>query len=184
MEKTTENLSKYRQPNKANFVYSIFSQPSSPFFSLRALEKIVIRRLGNSDLIDINYTCSDPGIAQNTIAILEDELTKAYEILRFSSTRNVIAYFEEQVRKAKVTLTKEEDDLMRYNVQEEVINYGEQTKALAITKYEVDDRYELARREYEGARALRDMLENKMDVRARLIRTNTNLLQELEKSVS
>ena len=139
MEKTTENLSKYRQPNKANFVYSIFSQPSSPFFSLRALEKIVIRRLGNSDLIDINYTCSDPGIAQNTIAILEDELTKAYEILRFSSTRNVIAYFEEQVRKAKVTLTKEEDDLMRYNVQEEVINYGEQTKALAITKYEVDD---------------------------------------------
>ena len=70
---------------------------------------------------------------------------------------------------------------MRYNVQEEVINYGEQTKALAITKYEVDDRYELARRQYESARSLLDMLEKKMDVRARLIRTNTDLLQELDK---
>lgn len=112
---------------------------------------------------------------------MEEELTEAYEILRFSSTRNVIAYFEEQVKKAKSALTKEEDDLMRYNVQEEVINYGEQTKALAITKYEVDDRYELARRQYESARSLLDMLEKKMDVRARLIRTNTDLLQELDK---
>lgn len=56
---------------------------------------------------------------------------------------------------------------MRYSVQEEVINYGEQTKALAITKYEVDDRYELTKREYAGARALLDMLEKKMDIRAR-----------------
>ena len=181
VDKTTENLRKYRQPHKGNFVFSIFSQPSNPFFSFKALNKIIIRRLGNSDLIDINYTCSDPGIAQNTIAILEEELTEAYEILRFSSTRNVIAYFEEQVKKAKSALTKEEDDLMRYNVQEEVINYGEQTKALAITKYEVDDRYELARRQYESARSLLDMLEKKMDVRARLIRTNTDLLQELDK---
>lgn len=181
VDKTTENLNKYRKPNGANFVFSIFSQPSSPFFSYSALSKIVIKRLGNSDLIDIVYTCSDPGITQNTLVILEDELTKAYEILRFSSTRNVIAYFEEQVKKAKANLTKEEDDLMHYSVQEEIINYGEQTKALAITKYEVDDRYELTKREYEGTRALLDMLEKKMDVRARLIRTNTNLLQELDK---
>lgn len=162
-------------------MFFYFQSALKPFLQFQGLEQIIIRRLGNSDLIDINYTCSDPGIAQNTIAILEEELTEAYEILRFSSTRNVIAYFEEQVKKAKSALTKEEDDLMRYNVQEEVINYGEQTKALAITKYEVDDRYELARRQYESARSLLDMLEKKMDVRARLIRTNTDLLQELDK---
>lgn len=181
VEKTTEKLIEYRKPNSKNFVFAIFSHRESPFFSFRALSNIVVKRLGTSDLIDINYTCTDPGITQNTIIILEDELTKAYEILRFSSTKNVIAYFEEQVEKAKKALTAEEDDLMHYNVQEEVINYTEQTKALAITKYEVDDRYELARREYEGALALLKMLEEKMDVRAKLIRSNTNLLQELNK---
>ena len=40
---------------------------------------------------------------------------------------------------------------------------------------------ELVKRTYESAIALRKMLEDKMDVRAKIIRTNTNLLQELEK---
>lgn len=180
LDKTVENLTKYRKEDSNNFVYSIYSRPY-PFYSFNALRKIDVQRLGTSDLIEITYTSSDPGITQNTIKILEDELIKAYEILRFSATQNVIAYFEEQVRLAKKKLTDEEDNLMYYNVEKEVINYPEQTKALANTKYAVDDRYESAMRTYESARKLRDMLEDKMDIRAQIIRTNTNLLQELEK---
>lgn len=180
LDKTIENLKKYRKEESNNFVYSIYSRPF-PFYSYKALSQINVERLGTSDIIDITYTSSDPGITQNTIKILEDELIKAYEILRFSATNNVIAYFEEQVRLAKNKLTAEEDNLMLYNVEKEVINYPEQTKALAGTKYAVDDRFESARRTYESARKLREMLENKMDVRAQIIRTNTNLLQELEK---
>ena len=93
----------------------------------------------------------------------------------------MIAYFEEQVRLAKVRLSEEEDNLMHYNVQERIINYDEETKALAATRYQVDDRLEAAKRTYEGAVALRKMLDEKMDVRAQIIRNNTNLLQELDK---
>lgn len=70
---------------------------------------------------------------------------------------------------------------MNYNVQERVINYPEETKALAFTRYEVEDRLEEAERVYQGAVALRDMLDEKMDIRAQIIRSNTNLLQELNK---
>lgn len=180
LDKTIENLTNYRKEDTKNFVYSIFNRPY-PFYSFDALNEISVKRLGTSDIIDITYTSSDPGITQNTIKILEDELIKAYEILRFSATHNVIAYFEEQVRLAKKKLTAEEDNLMHYNVEKEVINYPEQTKALANTKYAVDDRFENARRTYESARKLREMLEDKMDIRAQIIRTNTNLLQELDK---
>lgn len=180
VEKTTENLIKYRKESAQNYVYSIFSTPT-PYYSYTVLSTISVKRLGTSDLIDIIYTTTDPGIAQNTIKILEDELMKAYEVLRFSATNNVIAYFEEEVRKAKALLTREEDDLTEYSVQEQVINYGEQSKALALTKYATDDRMEFAQRTYEAAIALRKMLEDKMDIRAKIIRTNTNLLQELEK---
>lgn len=83
VEKTTENLIQYRKSSNRNFVYTIFSHPRSPFFSYNALSKINAKRLGTSDLIDISYTCSDPGITQNTIIILEDELIKSYEELRF-----------------------------------------------------------------------------------------------------
>ena len=180
VEKTTENLTKYRKESAQNYIYSIFSTPT-PYYSYTVLSTIDVKRLGTSDLIDITYTTTDPGIAQNTIKILEDELMKAYELLRFSATNNVIAYFEEEVRKAKALLTKEEDDLTGYSVREQVINYAEQSKALALTKYATDDRMELVKRTYESAIALRKMLEDKMDVRAKIIRTNTNLLQELEK---
>ena len=180
LEKTVGNLQKYRQESAANFVYSMFSRPTE-FYGFEALDQIIVKRLGTSDLISFTYTSPDPGITQNTIRILEDELIKAYEILRFSATNSAIAYFEEQVRLAKINLNKEEDNLMRYNVEHSVINYDNQSKELAITKYDLDDREELALRTYRSAVALRRMLEDKMDIRAKIIRDNTKLLKELEK---
>lgn len=178
--KTLANLTTYQKEEANNFLYSIFNRPVA-FYSAKALEAILVKRAGNSDILDISYTSADPGITQQTVEILMDELLKAYEILRFKATNDVIAYFEEQVRIAKKRLNEEEDDLMRYCVQERIINYGEETESLAATRYQVDDRLEKAMREYEGAVALRQMLEDKMDVRAQIVRNNTNLLQELDK---
>lgn len=178
--KTLANLTSYNKEESTNFIYSIFNRPV-PFYSARALGGIEVKRAGVSDILNIDYTSADPGITQQTVEILIDELIKEYEILRFQATNDVIAYFEEQVRLAKIKLNEEEDDLMRYCVQERVINYGEETEALSMTRYEVDDRLEKAMREYEGAAALVRMLEEKMDIRAQIIRSNTNLLDELDK---
>ena len=180
VEKTIANLTTYRKEQANNFVYSMFNRPVA-FYSANALNKIEVKRAGSSDILNITYTSADPGITQQTVSILIDELIKAYEILRFKATNDVIAYFEEQVRITKQALNREEDDLMNYNVQERVINYPEETKALAITRYEVEDRLEDVEKAYESAIARRRMLEEKMDIRAQIIRSNTNLLQELEK---
>lgn len=178
--KTLANLTAYKKNDHNNFIYSVFNRTIA-FYSMAALDRVELKRIGNSDILDISYTSADPGLTQLTVAFLIEELINAYEILRFKSTNDVIAYFEEQVRLAKVRLSEEEDNLMHYNVQEHIINYGEETKALAATRYQVDDRLEAAKRTYEGAVALRKMLDEKMDVRAQIIRNNTNLLQELDK---
>lgn len=180
VDKTLEALNKYRKESENNFVYSMFNRPV-PFYSAKALESISVKRAGTSDILDISYTSADPGITQQTVSILIDELMKTYELLRFKATYDVIAYFEEQVRLAKKRLNEEEDDLMKYCVQERIINYGEETEALSITRYQVDDRLEKVMRDYESAVALRKMLDEKMDIRAQIIRDNTNLLQELNK---
>ena len=178
--KTLANLTAYRKTDGRNFVYAMFNRPIE-FYSVRALEKIEVKRAGNSDILDISYTSADPGITQQTVSILIDELIKAYEVVRFKATQDVIKYFEEQVRLAKIELNKQENDLMQYCIQEQVINYVEETKALAGTRYGVDDRLEEVIRTHESAVSLREMLENRMDIRARIIRDNTNLLHELEK---
>jgi uncharacterized protein involved in exopolysaccharide biosynthesis len=180
VNKTLINLNAYRQEASNNFVYAMFNRPV-PFYGANALEKILVSRAGNSDILDISYTSADPGMTQQTVLILIDELLKAYDILRFKSTNDVIAYFEEQVRLAKQTLKEEEDKLMNYSVQEQVINYVDETEALALTRYGVDDRLEQVMRNYEGAVALRKMLDEKMDIRAKIIRDNTNLLEQLNR---
>ena len=177
---TLHNITEYYEDNHNNFFYNLFNRPID-FYSLQALNNIEIKRAGNSDILDISYTSADPGLTQKTVMYLIDELIHAYEEIRFKATNDVIAYFEEQVRKTKAALNEEEDDLMRYNVAQGVINYYEETEALAFTRYEVDDRLEEVKRKYEGAVALRKMLDEKMDVRAQQIRNNTNLLKELDK---
>lgn len=180
-EKTLEHLTAYSQKGGAgNFLYSVFNRPIA-FYSAQALNGITIKRIGSSDIIEVEYTSADPGLTQQTVAFVIEELTEAYRILRYKSTTDVIAYFEEQVQKAKKELNESEDDLMHYNVREQVINYGEESKVLATTRYEVEDRYEEVERAYESAVALRQLLDDKMDVRAQIIRNNTNLLQELNR---
>jgi uncharacterized protein involved in exopolysaccharide biosynthesis len=180
VKKTLSALTNYRKEDAGNFVYSMFNRPV-PFYSATALSKVTVQRAGTSDILNISYTSADPGITQQTVSILIDELLKAHNILRFKATQDVIAYFEEQVRLAKLKLSEEEDILMHYSVQQRVINYPEETEALSMTRYAVDDRLELATRQYEGAMALRQMLEDRMDIRAKIIRDNTNLLNELNK---
>lgn len=180
VEKTLANLTSYRKESSSNFIYAMFNRPVA-FYSAMALDEINIKRAGNSDILNIIYTSADPGITQKTASILIDELIKSYEILRFKSTNDVIAYFEKQVRLTKEALSREEDDLMNYNISERVINYPEETKALANTRYSMEDRLEEVERIYEGASALRNMLEDRMDIRAQIIRNNTNLLNELNK---
>ncbi len=183
VNKTLANLTAYQQAdleNTDNFLYTIFNE-RGPFYSANALAGIKAERVGNSDILTISYTSADPGITQQTVEIVIEELKDAYEILRFKSAHDVIAYFEEQVRLAQERLRVEEDKLMHYCVEKRVINYPEQSEALAILRYEVDDRLEVAMRTYAGAVALRKMLDEKMDVRAEIIRNNTNLLRELDR---
>ena len=180
-QKTLEHLTAYSQKGGAsNFLYAVFNRPTA-FYSAQALNGISIKRIGSSDIIQVDYTSADPGLTQQTVAFVIEELTEAYSMLRFKSTNDVIAYFEEQVRIAKKELNESEDDLMHYNVREQVINYPEETKALASTRYEVEDRYEEVERTYEGAVALRQLMDEKMETRAQIIRNNTNLLQELNR---
>ena len=180
VNKTLANLRSYKKEDRHNFIYRMLNS-SVQFYSLSALDGLDIRRAGNSDILHISYTSADPGMTQQTVEFLIEELKKAYETLRFKATNDVIKYFEEKVGETKQKLDKEEEDLMHYSISQQVINYGEETKALAGTRYEVDDRYEEAERTYQGAVSLRKMLDERMNVRANIIRNNSALLKELDK---
>lgn len=53
----------------------MFNRPI-PFYSASALETVIVKRKGASDVLQLIYTSADPGITQQTIIILIDELKK------------------------------------------------------------------------------------------------------------
>ena len=96
IEKTFQNLNHYLQDSPDNLIYRILSS-ERPFYSFHALNKISARRLGTSDILEIVYESSDPGITYNTIKLLTEELLKGYENIRFGASHDVIKYFEEVI---------------------------------------------------------------------------------------
>lgn len=178
-EKTVENLKKYIEPSSFNFLYSLLNG-NDPHYSYNALREVQVKRIGNSDMIDLSYRSDDPGITTNTVRLFNTELVKNYNDLRYKATDDVIAYFEAEVEKKKKSLRSQEDALTLYNVDNNIINYEEQTKALAIARSNYEDRYEAALKDYKSSSGLLASLEQHMDTRSKLFRANTEFLKTLD----
>ena len=109
-QRTYENLLAYETNDPSNYVYGIY-QWNLPYVNRASLQKIDVRRVGASDVIEVSYTTDDPGIAYQTILILIDEFNKQYQELRFGETNNVIAYFQDELKRIGNELANSEDSL-------------------------------------------------------------------------
>ncbi|MBQ8246506.1 MAG: hypothetical protein IJZ42_05195 [Lachnospiraceae bacterium] len=178
-DKTLNNLIAYERPNASNFIYGLLNY-SHPYFSVPVLsQKIKVVQLGNSDLIEIGYSANDPGIAYNTLEILNEEFVKQYRELRYGETNNVIEFFRQELARLHVELTEAEDSLIQYNIDHRIINYGEQTEQLTImdAQYQMMDNDLLVNS--STSRALIDFYEYKLGDIAKAMRTNNEFMDNL-----
>lgn len=171
-EKTLENLYEYEKAEQGNHVYGLFNY-THRHYSYEALRKITVKRVGSSDMLEINYSADDPGIAYNTLVILSDEFVKQYKELRFGETNNVIKYFENELAKTKNRLRNVEDSLTDYNVKKRVINYDEQTKHIAALTRDFELRYESILLENNSSGKLLKTLESRIDEHIKHLKNNT-----------
>ena len=175
---TYANLKAYEKPSADNFVFGLLNY--HPYFGINNITaKLKVLQLQRSDIIDIGYTANDAGIAYNTLDILNEVFARQYAQLRYGETNNVIKFFEREVARLYRILTNAEDDLIRYNVEKRIINYGEQTKALtgldAQQQNARNDRY----LHEATTRALMDYLERQLGDRAKIIRANKEFTNQV-----
>lgn len=177
--RTYENLLAYDKNDPDNYVYGIYWW-NLPYFNRAALKKVQVTRDGKSDMLELSYTTDDPGIAYQTLRILNDEFIRQYQILRFGETNNVIAYFEAELARAARELREAEDALTKYSVENKVINYDEETKQVAALNTEHELAFWRATQDYESSSSLMKELEKRMGISAEIYRNNTNFLSSLE----
>ena len=180
---TYANLKAYEKPMQDNYLFGLLN--AHPYFGINNItSRIKVLQLNNSDIIDIAYSANDPGIAYNTLDILNDVFKKQYEQIRFGETANVIKFFEREVARLYRILTNAEDDLIRYNISKKIINYGEQTKQIAMLEAEQQQATNNQLMDYTTTKALMDYLERQLGNRAQIIRSNrefTNSVRDISR---
>lgn len=175
---TYANLKAYEKPTQDNYLFGITNY--HPYFGINSItSRLKVLQLDRSDIIDIGYSANDAGIAYNTLDILNEVFARQYAQLRYGETNNVIKFFEREVARLYRILTNAEDDLIRYNVEKRIINYGEQTKVLAGMdgSQQISDNTLL--KDQATTRALMDYLERQLGDRAKIIKANKEFTDQV-----
>ena len=175
---TYANLKAYEKPSADNYLFGLTNY--HPWFGINNITgRLKVVQLRASDIIDIGYSANDAGIAYNTLDILNEVFARQYAQLRYGETNNVIKFFEREVARLYRILTNAEDDLIRYNVEKRIINYGEQTRQIAglDASQKVSDNNLLI--DKTTTRALMDYLERQLGDRAKIIKANKEFTDQV-----
>ena len=175
---TYANLKAYEKPSADNFIFGLTNY--HPWFGINSItSRLKVVQLNRSDIIDIGYSANDAGIAYNTLDILNEVFARQYALLRYGETNNVIKFFEREVARLYRILTNAEDDLIRYNVEKRIINYGEQTKVLANMDGSQKTSDNTLLIDKTTSRALMDYLERQLGDRAKIIKANKDFTNQV-----
>ena len=175
---TYANLKAYEKPTQDNYLFGITNY--HPYFGINNItSRLKVLQLNRSDIIDIGYSANDAGIAYNTLDILNEVFARQYAQLRYGETNNVIKFFEREVARLYRILTSAEDDLIRYNVEKRIINYGEQTRVIANMDGDQQRSDNSLLKNQATTRALMDYLERQLGDRAKIIKANKDFTNQV-----
>lgn len=168
---TYRNLKAYERPSQDNYLFGLLNY--HPYFSINSItSRLKVLQLNGSDIIDIAYSANDPGICYNTLDILNEVFANQYQQLRYGETMNVIKFFEKEVKRLYRNLTTAENDLIKFNVKNRIINYDEQTKQVAGLEAQQQVKNNELRMNIATTEALIAYLKQQLGSRAKIIESN------------
>jgi succinoglycan biosynthesis transport protein ExoP len=181
-EKTVQNLLKLMISSTDNYIYEVFNYDKDKHYSLKAVSGIKAQRINNSDLIKLSYTVNDPGICQQTLAIYSSVCIINYKQIKENRSGSVVKYFETELNKSKKSLNLAENKLLEFNKKTNIINYYEQSKAVAVVKEELEVDYKMNKAKLAGVQAGTKRLEEKLQLQE-VIQLKNNVILDKQKEL-
>ena len=175
LEQTVKNFYAFKEESDSNYIYELLNYDYK-HYSILALQGISVSRLDKSDIIDITYETDDPGICQYTLILLSQIFIKNYKLIKENQSDAVIKYFQEQVNNANTRLQRAEDELLRFNKENSIINYNEQTKFIAEKKENLDEEYQQEIMREASSKAAMERLENQLTTQSNIVLNREELL--------
>lgn len=156
-----EYLSQVREADQYNPVYRL-TNSDDPFFGVEQLETITVMREGSSDMIRMEYSSIDPFMSQYTLELLTEIFISKHKGIKEGQSESVINFFEEATTKTSNKLKNAEDMLLRFRVDNQIINYYEQTRFISGNKEELDKQYQEELKVLAGAESALAKIEDEI----------------------
>lgn len=174
-ERTLSNVIALRDSPEKNPVKNILTG-GHRLFGVESYEKMTVRREGNTDMIRIAWTTTDPAVCRNAIIQLTGLVVERYRGIKEGQSSNVLEFFEKATREAAAALNGKEDEVLNFMVANKIINYYEQTRFIAAKKEDLDELYFKELMTLAAADSIRRGLENKLAGRVELPSINNLLI--------
>ncbi|MFT5640428.1 MAG: succinoglycan biosynthesis transport protein ExoP [Cyclobacteriaceae bacterium] len=174
-EKATYNKLLVLYQNYNPFLNELLSKSSS-IYALKTLKEISAKRSKSSDMVELAFVSNDPAVAKSTLELMLVVFSHRYKDIKESETGDVVAYFEDELRMMKDNLETAEDKLTEFRVKSRIINYIEQTKAIAFKKQNALEEYAMKKMQLQATKSGLKKLESKLAIRENILSKNSDLL--------
>lgn len=174
---TLQNIQRYKDVYfDSHLVNKLFNSKVSPYSTKAISSNLNIKRIGSSDLVEINYSWTDPAICQNTLQILNKVFKQKLLEIKIGQTNDVVDYFHTKVEEARLELVAAEDSLKEFRIRNKIINYEQQTQNIASLQTELEQEYQKELRAQAAARASVKQLEKKLELNKKMVEFSDELL--------
>lgn len=168
---------KYRQSETNEIIRLLNVTPG--FYNVENINSnLTARRKRNSDMLEVIYRSSDPGVCFLTLQILAETFVEKNQALRNYEASGIIDYFRAELQRARYQLNEAEERLKEYSQQNQIINYSEQTKYLAAAKEDLEKDIYRENANMDAAREAISKLEQSFDQRERLYVNSREMLRK------
>jgi polysaccharide biosynthesis transport protein len=182
-EQTVSIFTDYHNASDTNYIYNLLNYRHK-FFSIRAISGIRVNRVQSSDLVEIKYKTEDPGLTLQTLKTLTGVFIRNYKSLKENQSDAVVAYFQSQVDRAQENLKIAEDNLLKFNKGNKIINYYEQSKFIAGKKEDIEEAIQLEKMKMAGAEQALVKLEGQLQVQGQIQGVSDEILEKRNRLVA
>jgi uncharacterized protein involved in exopolysaccharide biosynthesis len=176
-EQTVKNLHNYMVNDDTNYIYRLLNF-SNPHYSIKAISSVSVQRISSSDLIELKYNSDDPGICQQTLAMLTEVCMKNYKKIKESRSDAVVKYFEYKLKAGAAKLSAAEDQLLKFNEENKIVNFADQSRAAGTAAGNLEAILQSKRIKLAGDNAAIQKLEEKMNAQQDLQQKSASLIEK------
>jgi len=174
-KQTVKNLKACMESSDTNFVYKLLNF-NHPHYSIDAISSINVIRMESSDLVRLRFESDDPGICQQTLSFFMEACISNYKKIKENRSDAVVKYFEYELKKVSEKLKVSESTLLKFNEDNNIINYYEQSKAVAVVKEDLEVQYNNMRIKLAGAEASIKRIEEKLKIQTKIVPKSTEII--------